>query len=230
MATSTEDQRYVDYLVAEWQLHQSAPERAEATRAATSHLSIRRVLDAGGGAGQEMQPLAGSGAFGVGADIASMAGPTGRQLYARHVPEARVAFARASMEQLPFVDGAFDVVICRLALPYVDNQAAIAEMARVLRPGSSLLIKLHHLRYYVRQLGRNVQEHAPLAALHSTRVLLNGAVLAVAGLQPRNRWFGRETCQTRAGFLRTAARVGLIFVNDLPDSNPYTPSLHLMKK
>lgn len=222
--------RYVQYLHAEWNLHGSDPLRSVAVANTVAHKRVCRVLDAGAGAGQEMQPLIGSGgSLGVAVDISRYAGATGRELYGRYFPSARAAFVRASIETLPFLSQTFDVVICRLALPYADNPTAVKELSRVLMPGATLLVKLHHPRYYVRQLRQSIRAGDPIAAVNAIRVLVNGAVFAMAGNQLRNRWLGRETCQTRPAFLACAERHGLRLVGDLPDSNPHTPSLHLTK-
>lgn len=53
---------------------------------------------------------------------------------------------RAPAEQLPFNDGAFDTVVCTLVLCGVDDQQqAVREIRRVLRPGGQLLF-LEHMR------------------------------------------------------------------------------------
>jgi ubiquinone/menaquinone biosynthesis C-methylase UbiE len=52
-------------------------------------------------------------------------------------------FQVAYAQRLPFADGTFDAVACMLALHHVaedDQQAAVAEMYRVLKPGGRLLI------------------------------------------------------------------------------------------
>ncbi|MDQ2068620.1 class I SAM-dependent methyltransferase [Natronospira bacteriovora] len=52
-----------------------------------------------------------------------------------------VTLAQAPAEQLPFPDGAFDVVVSSSAFHYFRQpQAAVNEMARVLRPGGRLLL------------------------------------------------------------------------------------------
>jgi ubiquinone/menaquinone biosynthesis C-methylase UbiE len=49
----------------------------------------------------------------------------------------------ANAERLPFADGAFDVVVSSEALEQIERPArAIAEMARVLRPGGQLLLSV----------------------------------------------------------------------------------------
>ena len=79
---------YVQYLHAEWNLHRSNAHRADAVRNTVAESRVRRVLDAGAGAGQEMQPVIGDGdALGVGLDIAPSAGPTGRHLYKSEFPD-----------------------------------------------------------------------------------------------------------------------------------------------
>lgn len=50
----------------------------------------------------------------------------------------------ADAQQLPFADGSFDTVVCTLSLCTIpDHGEAIAEMARVLRPGGRLLLLDH---------------------------------------------------------------------------------------
>ena len=58
-----------------------------------------------------------------------------------HVP---VSLVRASAEQLPFVDAAFDTLVMTWTLCSIPNpSAALAEMRRVLKPGGRLLFVEH---------------------------------------------------------------------------------------
>jgi ubiquinone/menaquinone biosynthesis C-methylase UbiE len=55
-----------------------------------------------------------------------------------------VQLSVAEAEHLPFDDASFDTVVCTLSLCSVaDDQAAIGEMHRVLRPGGQLLLLDH---------------------------------------------------------------------------------------
>jgi SAM-dependent methyltransferase len=228
--STIEGSGYVGYLEHEWRLHLADPSRGSAMLAALAGHRVRRVLDVGSGAGQEMLPVVRDGTvLGIGLDLAEHAGPTARGLYQRECPRARVDFVRGSMERLPFQDGTFDAVICRLALPYADNRAALSEMSRVLAPRGRLLIKLHHARYYGRQLYRAIRELNPWRAVHAGRVLLSGAVYTFTRVQSAGRVLVREIFQTRAIFAAEAARCGLEVRGELADSNPYTPSLWLEK-
>src|ERR671921_149610 len=102
-----------------------------------------------------------------------------RELFVSHAPSAPVTFARAAAESLPFAEGVFDVVVCRLALPYTDNARCISELARVLRRGGAPLLKIHHARYYTRKLGDGLRSGQLPSALHAGRVLAAGLVYSL---------------------------------------------------
>jgi ubiquinone/menaquinone biosynthesis C-methylase UbiE len=55
-----------------------------------------------------------------------------------------VDFREGDAQALPFPDASFDTVVCTLSLCAIpDDQAAVAEMIRVLRPGGLLLLLDH---------------------------------------------------------------------------------------
>lgn len=223
LAESTSYDRYVR---AEWALFSDDAKRAQVASEILSETDVQRVLDVGCGAGQELRPfVARTGVLGVGIDLAADAGRAGQELFATELPGSRVAFMRAGAEALPFAGAAFDVVICRLALPYTSNRAALAEMRRVLRPGGVLLLTFHHARYYLLKLREAVETRQPLAAVHACRVLAAGALYHLTGRQPRNRLTGRETFQTRWLLARELRRVGLAVRSELAGSPAAAPSL-----
>lgn len=223
-------QAYRDYLDSEWQRFITDPRRGRALLEAARGTTVGRVLDVGCGAGQELLPFARQGTFGAGIDIDAESGRHGRELYARFYPGARVRFLTGAAEQLPFRTGSFDVAICRVALPYTDNARALAEMARVLRPGGLLLLKIHHHRYYVAKMVAGLRSGEILSAVHAVRVMTAGAWYYLTGRQPRSKWPSRETWQSEALLRREFDRVGLEIAGHLPDSNPATPSLVIRKR
>jgi SAM-dependent methyltransferase len=93
-----------------------------------------RVLDLGSGNGWLARRLAGAHRV-TAADVdATDTGLGG-------LDDARVRRLRAELETLPVTDGSFDVVIAAAALHYAgDLFGALAEIARVLRPGGALIL------------------------------------------------------------------------------------------
>jgi SAM-dependent methyltransferase len=96
--------------------------------------ATQRVLDLGAGNGWLARRLADAHqvtAIDVDATDTGLGG----------LDDPRVGRARAEIEALPFGDGHFDVVIAAAALHYaVDLAAALAEIARVLRPGGGFIL------------------------------------------------------------------------------------------
>jgi SAM-dependent methyltransferase len=100
----------------------------------------RRLLDAGCGTGYNLLALARLGRA-TGIDLAPEAVAFCR--------ERGVRALRASLLALPFPDAAFDAVTSLDVIYHVwvtDERAAVAEMARVLRPGGVLLVRVPALR------------------------------------------------------------------------------------
>ena len=127
-----------NYFTVEWEMFKANPRRTSSLLDATKQIRVERVLDIGCGAGQEMLPFVAAGAMGVGIDLTPDAGITGRLLFAKEQLSERVNFVLGSGNDIPFKESTFDVLICRVALMYMDNKAALAEMSRVLRPRRKL--------------------------------------------------------------------------------------------
>ena len=99
-----------------------------------------RALDAGCGTGFQTTVLAAGGWEPHGVDISGALLAVARA----RIPGA--ALSRATLEALPYGDGAFDVVVCcGSTLSFVDDpRRALAELGRVLRPGGRLFLECEH--------------------------------------------------------------------------------------
>ncbi len=107
-----------------------------------------RVLEAGCGTGLLLEKVGRFAARAVGMDLSPgmLAKAHARGLTAVH----------ASIEALPFADDAFDLAYSFKVLPHVaEIGAALAELARVVRPGGHVLAEFYNtrsLRYLVKRM------------------------------------------------------------------------------
>ena len=220
---------YTEYVRGAWSRFMANPARARAALDVVADREVERVLDVGCGAGQELFPFVKErGALGVGIDVLPEAGRVGRALFAEHEEEKRFVFLRAAAEKLPFAAESFDVVICRLALPYMNNRRTLREFARVLKRGGVLFLKTHHALFYLRELKQKIAEPDARMVAHDALVLAAGAIYHLTGQQPRRIPIG-ETFQSEWLLRRELARCGLQIRREMPDSERATPSFLIVK-
>ena len=109
---------------------------------AAAHLAgATRVLDVGTGEGQVARLAAGVAgvALVVGVD------PTWAQIVVAEERAGGPAYLRSTAGGLPFGSESFDAVVACLVFEHIDDpDTAIAEVARVLRPGGRFLFFLNH--------------------------------------------------------------------------------------
>jgi SAM-dependent methyltransferase len=149
-----------------------------------------------------LHPLEGRVSCGVDIDADALA--AGRARW----PGLGLAVARG--EELPFADGAFDLVCLRVSLPYMRVQDAMRECGRVLTPGGEVWLALHGWRGAVRDLAAAVRRRSVRATAFRAYVLANGLVLQATGStvafpvgrRPTESWQGARgsVALTRAGF------------------------------
>jgi ubiquinone/menaquinone biosynthesis C-methylase UbiE len=93
-------------------------------------------LDAGMGPGRLLAQLAGRGWTVSGLDASAEMVSAAR----RRLPDAAPRLEHGSIESLPFQSSSFDVVVATGVLEYSEVERALAELARVLRPGGRALL------------------------------------------------------------------------------------------
>lgn len=165
----------------------------------------RRILDIGCGAGQT---LIGSnlreGVTAVGVDLDHAALALGKQY------SASIHFVEGRGEALPFDHEAFDLVICRVALPYMHIERALSEISRVTDVGGDLWLVLHPFSMTAKELGTNIARLQVKASLYRLWVMVNGMTLNTVGRQWH--WPGNsnryETWQGSTGITRGLAAAG----------------------
>jgi SAM-dependent methyltransferase len=82
-----------------------------------------------------------SGASGVGIDPLSRFVERAREAVAEAGLEARIQIVEGVMQDIPWPDGSFDLVWCRDVIEVVaELEPAIAEVARIVRPGGHLVV------------------------------------------------------------------------------------------
>lgn len=108
---------------------------------ATELRGSRHVLDVGCGEGQVGRLAAGL----AGVELVAGVDPTWAQVGEASRRGGSVLYGRAAADGLPFAAGAFDAVVACLVFEHiVEVDAALSEVARVLRPGGRFLFLLNH--------------------------------------------------------------------------------------
>jgi SAM-dependent methyltransferase len=154
-----------------------------------------RILDAGCGTGHNLRHLSRFGRA-VGVDLSDDA--------LRFCRVRGAAAAKASLLELPFPDATFDCVTSFDVLYHrwvADDHAAVAELARVLRPGGLLLVRVPALR---------VLWGAHDEAVHSRHRYTRGevkALLRAAGLEVVRASYGNTLLFPLLAARRTLDRI-----------------------
>jgi ubiquinone/menaquinone biosynthesis C-methylase UbiE len=163
----------------------------------------KRILDVGCGMGQTLLAAglpSDVEAFGV--DLDQEAIETGQRL-----APSNIHLQVSPGDRLPFADGTFDFVFCRVALPLMPIARTLAEMQRVLRPGGDLWLMLHNLSFNLEMLRTAIRHLDFGKVLGRSYVLASGALFNILGWQLS--LFGRhETFQTPGGIRRALERTG----------------------
>lgn len=166
----------------------------------------RRVLDLGCQRGDLLEELAlPRDAVRVGMDVDAGAVKTGARQRG-----ATVRFVVADGHGLPFPSGFFDLVISRVAFPYLNIPIALREVARVLRSGGRLWMTLHPMRMAGMRILGSLKAGRLHDVAYQSYAVANGLALTYLGRQfryPLNRRH-MESVQTLQGAARALSEAG----------------------
>lgn len=198
---------------------------------AVKNMKIQRVLDIGCGAGQELFPfLEKTSAFCIGIDVAEETGKITNEVFGGREFSGRPGFLQSRGEILPFSNESFDVVLCRVALPYMNNRQTIAEVARILKPKGVFLLKTHAPPFYFGMIRARLKTLSPKQLAYPLICLAIGIWHSLTGIQlEQGFWAGKEVYQTRRFLEKEFAKNGLKITGELRDTNPQSPSFVIEK-
>jgi ubiquinone/menaquinone biosynthesis C-methylase UbiE len=175
----------------------------------TIPIDCHRVLDVGCGAGQTLMALRLSPTIEAwGVDVDGEAIALGKRL----APHLRLLLTRG--ERLPPDIQEIDFAYSRVALPYMEIPQALAELARVLRPGGMLWLSLHPVSMTLREWARALRRGRFRDLLGRSYVLACGAWFWLTGRTFPAPWGARrtESWQSLRGIKRALSHAGFVGV------------------
>ena len=203
MSTST-----VEYHLAELAIAKSETDLRKALPTLPSRFAS--ILDIGCGAGQTLLACdLHHDVLACGIDIDREAVAFGQKLDRQNKFENRgqLNLACAVGEALPFADASFEVVISRVAVPYMHIPTALTEISRVLTPGGHLWLTLHPYQMVFEFLGRALKSGNVKSMVYFSYALLNGLAFHYFGKLWRFP-LNRQRCESfqTAGAMQRALR------------------------
>jgi SAM-dependent methyltransferase len=163
-----------------------------------------RVLDLGFGAGAQLRALKARGCVALGIEYGERQAKRGIEL--------GLPVCRATAERLPIATGSLDGVICKVVIPYTNEARAVAEIARVLRPGGVARMSYHGAGYSLRYL---LTDPSWKRRIYGGRTLLNTFLYRATGLRLPG-FVGDTLFQSSRRLQRYYRGVGLELIDEHP--------------
>lgn len=120
----------------------------------------------------------------------------------------RFPFVACEGSRLPFADAAFDLVISRVTIPYLNIPASLREICRVLVPGGRVWATLHLPRMAWKRIQAAAFRRDFVDAIFQSYALLNCALLTAAPVELPWLKGNFESVQTPLGITRSLKRAG----------------------
>jgi SAM-dependent methyltransferase len=163
-----------------------------------------RVLDLGFGEGTQLRALRARGCAAIGVEYGE------RQ--AKRGVELGLPVCRARAECLPIATRTLDGLICKVVIPYTNEARAVAEIARVLRPGGVARVSYHGAGYSLKYL---LTDPSWKRRVYGLRTLLNTGLYRLTGLRLPG-FMGDTLFQSSRQLQRYYRYVGLELVEEHP--------------
>lgn len=141
----------------------------------------------------------------TGIDVSDISIQLARTMARHWAASLHVEFAKCSLEQFE-PETPFDIVVCRLVLPYTDVSQSVKRLSGLLKTGGAVLVQLHAPAYYWHQCAGHWKSPKKLA--YYLRPLVNSAKLALTKRSWHGRWFNESAISGRQ-FELLCARNGL---------------------
>jgi len=152
-----------------------------------AHVSVEKhytILDLGCGGGRTVSKLAAMATQGkvFGVDFSEESVAASQRFNARWIEMGRVEIRHASVSQLPFPDGMFDLITAVETHFWWPNLPEdVREVFRVLKPGGTLVIIAEVYKGANTKMARLCEKYAPLTGLNLLSIDEHREMLANAG-------------------------------------------------
>lgn len=215
--STNDEESYKGYLENELSRFESRQDKGLGLLEYVSEFENPAVLDLGCGAGQELLHFSSrKGVLKIGVDVKFAAGGIFNHLHSRRDGEKSI-FINSAGEELPFAKESFNLIICRVALPYMHSETAIREMSRILAPDGRIVLTVHAPGFYLQMIQKRLGSFSVRQLAYPVVCFAGGLWFLLTAKQPRGAfWKGKETFHTKSMLARELNACGLRIIEHGP--------------